>query len=251
MKKFAAITSMDYKYYRECGKFMLISYDKYWKSIMPLYLYNEDNFIPSVDSIICQGWDLGNDYQNFQQRHTNNRVKTFSKKAFSIIHAMNNIECDRLIWIDADVVINSKIHVQLLDLISDDSVLSTHFSVWHDWPDEQYPDRVAHSCETGFFILNKNHRLFTAFKNTYTDIYVNDKTQDMRRFYDGEVYGKTVDILEKQGAKMLNLNPGLHKTPISRSILSPYMEHFKAGLKNKIFNIEKDKKKKQKEKAKA
>ena len=33
---------------------------------------------------------------------------------------------------------------------------------------------------------------------------------------------------------MLNLNPGRHKTPFSRSVIGPYIQHFKAGLKERI-----------------
>jgi hypothetical protein len=48
------------------------------------------------------------------------------------------------------------------------------------------------------------------------------------------VYGKTVEIMLNKGYKMLNLNPGKHKTPISRSVISPYLSHFKAGLKESV-----------------
>jgi hypothetical protein len=34
----------------------------------------------------------------------------------------------------------------------------------------------------------------------------------------------------------MNLNPGRHKTPISRSVLAPYLNHFKAGVKDNIDN---------------
>jgi len=71
---------------------------------------------------------------------------------------------------------------------------------------------------------------------TYKDIYVNDRMKDLRRFYDGEVYGKTVELLENKGHKMMNLNPGKHRTPIPRSVLAPYLNHFKAGVKDRIDN---------------
>jgi hypothetical protein len=172
------------------------------------------------------GWDLGDEYNKFQDRQSNARVKTFSKKAFSIIHAMDNIQAERIIWIDADVILTDDINIQLLDLITPDDVLSTHFSVWHEKDDITY-----HSCETGFFILNTTHPGYKDFCDTYKDIYFNDNTEGLRRFYDGEVYGKTVEIMSKQGHKMINLNPGKHKTPISRSVLAPYLTHYKASLK--------------------
>lgn len=227
MTKYAAITSMDQTYYDHCGRAMLRSYKKHWSHILPLSVYNEDDFKVKVSTVECVGWNLGDAYESFQQRHSNARVKTFAKKGFPIIDAMKNLDCDRLIWIDADVIIQNEIPKQLLQLISPDDVLSTHFSVWHVENSVTY-----HSCETGFFILNKNHPEYAEFCNTYIDIYTKDKTDGMRRFYDGEIYGKTVEIMESKGCKMMNLNPGRHKTPIGRSVLSPYITHFKAGLKD-------------------
>ena len=119
----------------------------------------------------------------------------------------------------------------LTELIAPDDVLSTHFSVWHEKNGKEY-----HSCETGFFILNLKHPGFSHFMDLYKDIYYHDKAEeyDLRRFYDGEVYGKCVEILEAKGHKMMNLNTGRHKTPISRSLLAPYISHFKAGLKERV-----------------
>lgn len=230
---FAAITSMDENYYNHCGKAMLSSYKKNASHVFPLYLYNEDDFSVKVKTVETLGWNLGWEYESFQKRHTNIQVKRFAKKGFSIIKAMHEIDCDRLIWLDADTIIQQTIPKQLLELISSDDVLSAHFSVWHEKDDIEY-----HSCETGFFILNKNHTAFQEFRQVYQEIYEQDKTNGLRRFYDGEVYGKTVEILESKGHNMLNLNPGKHKTPISRSILAPYINHYKAGVKDNLTNSE-------------
>lgn len=229
MEKYAAITSMDQKYYDHCGRAMLKSFKAHWSDLFNLYLYNEDNFKIKVKTITPVGWNLGKHYEEFMSRHDNSRVKTFAKKGFSIIHAMDHIKCERLMWLDADTIINNEVPMQLLDLISPDDVLSTHFSVWHEQDGVTY-----HSCETGFFILNQLHPGYKDFCNTYKEIYYKDKTDDLRRFYDGEVYGKTVELMEAKGYKMLNLNPGSHKTPIPRSVIAPYITHYKAGVKDTV-----------------
>jgi len=229
MTKYAAVTSMNQDYYHRCGKVMISSYVKNIGKSIPLYVYNEDNFIPEEKGIALQGWNLGQAYENFIERHKNNRVKTFAKKAFSIIHAMNNVDCDRLIWIDGDCLIKQRIPESLLEEISLDTTLSSHFSVYHEKEGIEY-----HSCETGFFVLNKKHKGFEDFKNKYTEIYLNDKTEGLRRFYDGDVYGKTVELMEQKNYKTVNLNTGKHKTPMPRSVLGPYVQHFKAGVKNRI-----------------
>ena len=236
MTSFVAITSMNSHYFNHSGKVMIKSYSEYFDSNVPLYVYNEDNSQFKIKNVNSITWDLGSDYDSFQKRwSSNSKVRGFSKKAFSIIHAMNNIKCDRLIWLDADTIITRSILMQLLELISPDDVLSTHYGVVHPWPSETDEYRTAFSCETGFFILNKRHESFNKFKEIYTDMYVKDRVDNIRRFYDGEVYGETVRLLSQDGVKMMDLNPGnIHKTPIPRSILAPYISHSKAGLKDTI-----------------
>ena len=230
--RYVAITSMDKKYYEHCGRVMLSSYSNHFFRNIPLYVYNEGGFKFKSKNTYAAGWNLGLEYNKFVERwgNENERVTTFAKKAFSIIHAMYNVDCDRLIWLDADTHLTANFPKQLLDLISPDDTLSTHFGVKHTVDDKTY-----FSCETGFFILNKRHELFEEFRETYTDIYINDNYKNLRRFYDGEVYGETVSQMIDKGAKVLDLNPGqVHKTPIPRSIIAPYVSHYKAGLKDTI-----------------
>jgi hypothetical protein len=227
---FALFTSMDKNYYNHCGKLMIESFERNWRGV-DLYCYNE-NFKLKAKRWTLMGWDLGKDYNDFYRRWTskNRKVTTFGKKAFSIIHAMENISCDWLIWADADSEATRDMSMQLLELMSDPQYLSVHFGVKHKVDDKTY-----FSCETGFFMLNKHHPLYNEFCETYKSIYVNDDKENLRRYYDGEVYGETVLRLQEKGAKMLDLNQGhIHKTPIPRSILGPYISHYKAGLKDEI-----------------
>jgi len=234
MLKYAAITSMNKTYYDNIGRNMLRSYKAHWNEILPLYVYNEDGFEIKVKTVHSMGWNLPEDYKKFQVRHDNRRIQQFSKKAYSVLHAMEWLKTERLMWIDADCMITRPIPRQMLELVAPADVLSTHFGVYHDWPSDEDPNRVSFSCETGFFVLNKKHPMFERFKEVYADLYNNDGGLRLRRFYDGEVYGETVRILEQEGAKMLDLNPGGHKTPMSRSVMSPYLQHFKSSLKNRI-----------------
>lgn len=236
MTSFVSITSMNSKYYNHTGKVMIKSYSQHFDNNVPLYVYNEDADFFKTRNVTSLPWDLGTDYDSFQKRWVkNSKVCGFAKKAFSVIHAMHNIECDRLIWLDADTIVTRDVLLQFLEIISPDDVLSTHYGVVHPWPSDTNEDRTAFSCETGFFILNKRHESFNKFREIYTDMYVNDRVDNIRRFYDGEVYGETVRLLSQDGVKMLDLNPGnVHKTPIPRSILAPYISHNKAGLKDTI-----------------
>ena len=228
--KYAFITSMDEKYYHRCGRRMIHSFEQYWYPSYKLNVYNE-NFDIIENCVNNLGWDLGEEYIRFQNTTKNQREKTFSKKAFSIIHAMENIDCDRLVWLDADLRINNKIKESFLDELLPQDKLSLHFGVWHSKNDKKY-----FSCETGFFILNKKHTQFENFKQVYKNIYVNKDRDNLRRFYDGEVYGKTVLQFDQDIMVDLNLNKK-YKTPIGKSILRHYISHLKAGLKDKLNEI--------------
>jgi hypothetical protein len=228
--KIALITSMNRTYWDGPGRLMVKSFEKHWHRVADLYLYNED-FIIKSKYWKCLGFDLGPEYERFQEKwaNKNEKVAGFAKKAFSIIHAMERIECDRLIWADADSHSTRRFPKQLFDWIADPKYLSTHFGVQH-----RVEDKTYFSCETGFFILNKQHQDFNLFKETYKSIYLNEDYSTLRRFYDGEVYGETVRQLSEK-SEMLELNPGLiHKTPIPRSIIAPYVNHYKAGVKDNV-----------------
>jgi len=231
--KIVAVTSMSKEYYARCGWAMIDSYVTHMANDIPLVLYNE-NFSLGHSAITEIGWELGKDYSKFCRRwasKSNARILTFAKKAYSIIHAMNNIDCDRLIWIDADCVIKQPFDSDIIAEIMPESALASYFGVWHEQDGREY-----FSCETGFFVLNKTHRLFNKFARTYSEIYNNDDYHNLRRFYDGEVFGETVLRLQQEGAEFLDLSPSnkKYKTPMGKSIIKDYLTHYKAGLKDQL-----------------
>jgi len=91
--KCAFISSMNENYYLKCGYGLLDSFSKF-NHKHTLYLYNED-FNPDYANVILQGWNLGEEYEKFQStQRPKSSVAKFAKKGFSIIHAMNNIDCN-------------------------------------------------------------------------------------------------------------------------------------------------------------
>jgi hypothetical protein len=238
MTTFACITSVSQAYYDHCGQACLESFSHLWPDDIPLYVYNEDMAKPKKKKHVEYiGWDQLPEFNTFSDRHDNRNVVKFAKKAFSVIHAMENIDCDRLIWLDADTVTVRELSHSFLNLISPQDVLSTHFGVKHHWPSPADSDRHSFSCETGFFIVNKRHPMFKQFAARYKEYYLKDLGLNLRRFYDGEVYGAVVSEFESRGAKMLELNPDQFiKTPFPHSVLDPYIKHYKAGRKDGVTN---------------
>lgn len=238
MTKYAAITSVSQDYYDHCGKACIESFSAFWPEDIELYVYNEDMEKPKKKKHVTYvPWSELKDFPAFAARTENGHVVKFAKKAFSIIHALENIQCDKLIWIDADTVTTREVPKMFLDMIAPDDVLSTHFNVRHPWPSDTDPSRMSISCETGFFIFNKNHPMAGKMAARYKEYYMKDLGYNLRRFYDGEVYGAVAQEMVREGVKMLDLNPDIDiKTPMPRSLIAPYINHMKAGRKDGATN---------------
>jgi hypothetical protein len=235
MKTYAVITSMDDAYYQKVGRACIESFGAHWPGNIHLYVFDEGIVDPPKRKWVTYlPWEsLGPEFVDFCVRNTGNRTQTFAKKAFSVMAGLDTIDVDRLIWLDADVITTYSINTHLLDMITPDDVLSTHYGVLHNWPSETDPNRLSFSCETGFFVVNRRHPQFDSFAQCYKEYYVKDIVQTLRRFYDGEVYGAVVNEFERLGTKMMELNPERrHKTPIPRSVMAPYIMHYKAGAKD-------------------
>ena len=239
MTKIACITSMSQEYYDHVGQSCIETFTAFWPDNITLYVYNESIGKPRKKKRVeYMPWEcVEQDYNKYAERTENKGAVKFAKKAYPIIHAMKNIDCDRLIWLDADSYTTRPINPQLLSLISPDDVLSTHFGVKHTWPSDSDPNRKSFSCETGFFVLNKKHPMFKDFAKRYEEYYTHDLGYSLRRFYDGEVYGAVVAEMVAKGAKVLDLNPDHEiKSPIPRSVIGEYISHMKAGIKDTMSN---------------
>jgi hypothetical protein len=227
MKKINIITSFNESYYNLIGKYCVGSFLKNWPTDHHLTCYVEEMRLedhPRIEQIPFS--ELPSSYFEFQQSNYKPRVKTFAKKGYSIIHAMENSNCDILIWIDSDVLTHSLVSSEFLENICKESDLATFLGVWHEANGKKY-----FSCESSFFVLNKNHKDFSKFSKRYRDYYDNKLTGSLRRFYDGEVLGATIKDLEHLGG-MRDLNLTSSNTPMPRSILKDYFAHLKAGLKD-------------------
>jgi hypothetical protein len=233
--KIEVVTSFDQKYYNLIGKYAVASFLKNWPENIKLNCYVEDMNIENHEKINQIPFTaLPETYFKFQNSSYKNRVKTFAKKGYSIIHALENIDCDFLIWIDADVITHAEVPFNFLKNLCLKDDLCTFMGVLHE-----QDNKVYFSCESSFFIVNKSHKNFLKFSNRYREYYDNELTENLRRFYDGEVLGATITDLKEFG-NMKDLNPkSAHKTPMPRTLLNDYFKHLKAGLKEQV-EVEKD-----------
>lgn len=224
--KFDVITSFNETYYNNIGKDCVETWLKYWPAEMSLTCYVEEFELPAQDRIKQITFDqLPAEYSEFQKSDERGRVKLFAKKAYSIIHAMNNTDADRIIWVDADVITEKPLPISVLEKLCKKDQLATYMQVYHEVDDKTFV-----SAETGFFILNTRHEYFPKFRDRYTEYYNKHLKENLRRFYDGEVFGAVISELETE-CSVNNLCKDFekkYKSPLKHTPLGEYIIHHKS-----------------------
>lgn len=220
------ITSFDQRYYDLIGKDCVNTWLTYWPADMKLTCYVEDFEIPQHDRIVQIPFtELCHEYNTLVNSEENDRVKTFSKKAYSIIHAAENNDSDYIIWIDADVLSTAHISNDILLKFCKNNTLASFMGVLYD-----EDEIVYHAAETGIFSLNCKHPAFPQFISRYREYYDSRIKTHLRRFYDGDVFGAVVEEF-KSIANFYDLCEDFKKkkkTPLKHTFLGPYIHHYKS-----------------------
>lgn len=222
------ITSFDQRYYDLIGHRCVSTWLEHWPQDMTLTCYVEDmHFVQPQRTRSIYFDQLGPKYLEFQDTPLKGRVRTFAKKAFSVIHAMHHSTADRIMWLDADVLTTQSVDMSLLQRVMPEHVVSTHMGVIYTQNGRGDPGSWL-VPETGVFVLNTRHQQFPAFRDRYTRRYHDQDFKDLRRSYDNDVYGA---VISEVGIPSLDLCSGLkkpYKTPLKHTILGPYLHHYKS-----------------------
>jgi hypothetical protein len=239
--KLEIITSFNQKYYDFIGKDCVDSWLKYWPEEHSLTCYVEGFSMFDHERIKQIPFDsLPKEYFDFQSSNKNNkREKTFAKKAYSIIHSFENFVTSRIIWIDADTITTQPIDTKLLLTLCPDDTLVTFMGVWHHKDKNDPNSELKFSVESGIFIVNTKHEGFKKFASRYREYYDKKITQNLRRFYDGEVLGAVIQELRNQ-YKVKDLCESLHKkskSPLQHTILGKYILHYKSKTSKNAYRI--------------
>jgi hypothetical protein len=155
------------------------------------------------------------------------QVKKFSKKAFSFIHAMYHSTADWILWLDADVVTIKSVPAHLIVDCMRDEDLSMYMGVTYT-EDKSGNPGLWLVPETGVFAVNTRHEKFEEFRNEYRRRYVERDHADLRRFYDNDVFGAAINLVD---APVYDLCEGFakpYKTPLPHTVLGEYLIHYKA-----------------------
>lgn len=217
------VTSFDQRYYDMIGYACVESWMQYWPKDLVLTCYVEDMYLPENPRLRQIPFsELGIEYQQFQLSDESDRAKTFAKKAYSVMHAFEHSTADLIIWVDADVITQQELPRSVLESLCSKTQLAAFMSVDHDgW----------FSAETGIFAVNTRHSEFKNFTARYRERYDNHIKHDLRRFYDGEVFGAVVNEFAHRpyNAEMNDLCVNIKgKTPLKFTELGVYLRHHKS-----------------------
>lgn len=233
------ITSFDEKYYNNIGKVCVDSWLEYWPKELNLTCYVEEFSLPPNSRIKQISFEqLSNSYFDFQKSNENDRVKVFAKKAYSVIHAMENSSAERIIWLDADVISKKHISLEFLNSLCPNDTLATFMGVMHHKIRDDANSPLIFSAETGFFIINTRHKNFHLFAKRYREYYDNHLSKNLRRFYDGDVFGAVIEELRSK-SKLNDLCDSISrsaKSPLKYLELGQYIHHFKSKHSKDNFN---------------
>jgi hypothetical protein len=238
--KISAITSFNKHYYNLIGIESVNSWLKFWPNNIKLTCYVEDFRLSKLDPRLVEITfdELPKEYVEFQQDPTlKPRVKTFAKKAYSIIHAFENSDADRIIWIDADVITTNLIPKIFLENICPDDTLLSYMRVWHPIDKNDLLSKEVSSAESGFFVVNTKHLEFINFKNRYREYYDKRIKDNLRRFYDGEVLDAVAQEFEDK-CKIIDLCQDVEKrynSPLKHLPIGKYLKHYKSKHSKEEF----------------
>ena len=129
--KYQFITSMHKEYFDHIGQVMIQSWLKYWnRKNMTLTIYAEGfkhDF--NDDRIVWKDWsecckENHNIFVKISAGKTPGSAPKFAKKGFAFLHAMENVDADRLVWLDADLLFYKTIDYKKFDKLLDKNKLT-------------------------------------------------------------------------------------------------------------------------------
>ena len=252
MKRYTVITTFNQAGLDKYGQHMINTFEQHWPTDVDLVVYTE-NCEPIISKTNVRKVDLlanSKHCKRFVKRHKDNPEANgglgphnqhkwrkdkhfkwqglrFSYKVFSIHHAVQNIDTEWLIWVDADTLTHSAITLAFLDSVCPKDSMVTHLG---------RGDKYHSEC--GWVGYNLYNPQTHDFVQDFANMYINDTMFNEKEWHDSYLF----DVVRKRyrdtkGARFHNLNPdpdlkGLAGHPFVNSELGKYMDHMKGDRKN-------------------
>jgi hypothetical protein len=233
MKKFACVTSMHQPYYDHIGKHMISSWQKYWPKDIDLYLYAEKMSVNFDDPRIKKiDWDsvCYNDWSEFAVKTQDSNAHKFGKKGWASLHGWKNIDAEYIIWVDADVLSHKELTLDILEKTLNFNQLVGLFDTLYQFKDGI---RETWSAESGYVIINKQHKDFSEFIKKYEEYYrLPSKPDKIVRWWDNEILMLTAShFMDNVHDLSQYRRTSKTQTPLNHCFLGDYISHFKAKSK--------------------
>ena len=251
MKRYTVITTFNQQGLDKYGQRCISTFEQFWPAEVDLVVYTE-KCTPRITKPNVKCIDLianSKHCKRFIKRHKDNPEANggigphneriwkpnkhfkwqglrFSYKVFSIYHAIQNIDTEWVIWLDADTLTHSTITIDFLDTVSPRDCVATHLG-----RGERY-----HS-ECGWVGYNKTNPMCMEFVEDFASMYKNDTMFDYPEWHDSYLFDVQRKLYrDNRGAQFHNLNPdpdlkGLAGHPFINSDLGKYMDHMKGERK--------------------
>ena len=251
MKRYTVITTFNQQGLDKYGQLMISTFEKFWPNFVDLVVYTE-NCKPQITKSNVRCIDLianSKHCKRFVKRHKDNPEANgglgphnqhiwkpnkhfkwqglrFCYKVFAVHHAVNNINSDWIIWLDADTLTHTQIPNNFLDIVSNDSSVATHLG---------RTDRYHSEC--GWVGYNRRHPMGIDFVNDFANMYINDTMFEHAEWHDSYLFDiQRKHYRDNKNAPFHDLNPapdtkGLAGHPFINSELGKYMDHMKGERK--------------------
>lgn len=253
MKRYTVVTTFHQAGLELYGQRMIESFEQHWPDSVDMIVYTE-NCTPTITkkNVRCvELLSVSNECKSFVERHANNpeahgglgphnqgewserkhfkwQGVRFCYKVFAVHHAVNTVNSDWIIWLDADSQTHSTLPVEFLDKICPNDYIATHLG---------RTDRYHSEC--GWVGYNRRHPLGIEFVNDFAGMYINDTMFNEQEWHDSYLFDvQRKHYRDNKGASFYNLNPepdtkGLAGHPFINSELGKYLDHMKGERKQR------------------
>lgn len=247
MTKIVCITSMNKPYYDKIGKLMIESWSAHWPKDCELLVYQEGFEIEKFDRVIGISWEdkCYTDWLSFSKKAKGPSIK-FAKKGYTMISAMETIDCDLLIWCDADTLSYKEFPKEkILSILPEGKLIAffdTYYQLTKTYSDKEYlnPNRPRSAAESGFVVIDKKHKKFNDYLFEYKRLYNAPlPPPEVGPWFDGNVCAASATHLREYVEDLSKLRTkSKTQTPINHCWIGEYVRHKKAKQKNDL-DIEK------------
>ena len=135
------------------------------------------------------------------------------------------VDCDFLIWLDADIKTTQLFQIEELKKYINDSKFCSYLNR-EKHPKNNLGMRHLLSTESGFIIFNKNHPHCNDFFNRFISYYTEDKIFNLYEVTDNFLLDTVMKQMEQEGKiENIKMSDGKSEQPLKHTSLGKFFFH--------------------------